>query len=305
MLYKKREKPYKLKVLELLQYRIELDSEGCKELSNQTSGHTGECQLDGFTARLTCDCLVLNDVPLIISGTDFQIDALIITPEEIGLYEVKNYGGEYLYNDGFLEAIYSDLSFESPTNRVNRHTSLLCSLLKKHHFAIPIKQYVVFIHPEFMIHDATLHKKILLQSTLPSHFRRLNKCTKSLSENHFRLAQKLCKISEQTDLYVKGLPKYTYEECKKGVICEKCGCLIPKIQYKSKLSKCDHCGHNELVTKAILRHIREYHILFPEQRMSIAAIYKWCDGVFSERKISAVFQKEYQAVSVGKYRYFV
>ena len=150
MLYKKRGKPYKLRVMELLQYRIVLTSEGRKELSNQESGYTGECSLDTMTGELTCDCLVLNDVPLILNGTEFQIDALIITPDEVGLYEVKNYKGEYFYNDGFFEGVHSDLSFHSPTERVNRHTSLLRSLLKKHHFAIPIKQYVVFIHPEFI-----------------------------------------------------------------------------------------------------------------------------------------------------------
>lgn len=305
MLYKKREKPYKLQVLELLQHRIVLTSEGCKELSNQTSGYTGEVRWDEFTRQLTCDCLILNDLPLIESGTDFQVDALIITPEEIGLYEVKNYGGEYLYNDGFLEAVHSDLSFHSPTERVNRHTSLLRSLLKKHHFTMPIKQYVVFVHPEFMLYDASLYKKVLLLSTLPAHFRKLNKCTDALCEKHWQLAQKLCELSDQTEPYVRGIPKYTYEECKKGAICEQCGCFIRKIQYKSKLCKCEKCGHKELVYKAILRHIREYCLLFPLRRLSIAAIFDWCGGVFSERKISAVLQREYRAMSAGKYRHFV
>lgn len=305
MLYKKRGKSYKLQVMELLQYRIELSSEGRRELSNQESGYTGECGLDTFTGELTCECLVLNDLPLVLSGTDFQIDALIITPHEIGLYEVKNYAGEYLHNDGFFEGVHSDFSFHSPIERVNRHTSLLRSLLKKHHFTMPIKQYVVFIHPEFMLYDASLYKKVLLHATLPGHFRKLNKCSGELSNMHMQLAKKLCDISEQTEPYTKGIPKYTFEECKKGVVCEKCGCFILEIQFKNKVCTCLECGHQELVTKALSRHIREYHLLFPLRRMNISGIYEWCGGVFSERKIRAALQKEYQAVSAGKYRHYV
>ncbi|WP_192986612.1 nuclease-related domain-containing protein [Carnobacterium mobile] len=108
MIYKKREKPYKLLILDYLKNRIKFSQENWNEYQNQVKGYQdGECFFDTLTVTLSNDCLVLNDLPLAIGSTDFQIDALIITAQEILLYEVKNYGGEYTYNDGFLVSIPS------------------------------------------------------------------------------------------------------------------------------------------------------------------------------------------------------
>lgn len=305
MLHKKRKKPVKLLVLESLSCRTNLSAEGRDELRRQRIGYEGECRLDTQTGKLTCDCLVLNDLPLIISGTDFQIDALIITAEEIILYEVKNYGGEYIYKEGFFESVTSSTSFHSPTERVNRHTSLLRDILKKLGFELPIQSYVVFIHPEFMLYDGTLYKKVLLQSTLPKHFRKVNACSGIITPQHRQLADKLCEISDQTDSYLKGIPKYTYEECKKGVICGGCGEFIPKIQHKSRYCICAQCGYRESISALIVRHFKEFRLLFPERRATLSAIYEWCGGICSRRRIRLTLQREFTAVSAGKYRHYV
>ncbi|WP_313470119.1 nuclease-related domain-containing protein [Carnobacterium sp.] len=247
----------------------------------------------------------MNDLPLAIGSTDFQIDALIITAQEILLYEVKNYGGEYIYNDGFLVSIPSGISFHSPTERINRHTSLLRSLLETHQMSLPIKSFVAFVHPEFMLYDVENIQKILLRATLPKHFRKLNAQLEPLSAKHFLLAKTLCELSAQTKPYLNGIPEYTYEMCRKGIICLGCEQFIPEIELKSKFCTCQACGHKERISTLISRHVLEYKRLFPERKLTTSAIYDWCGGICAARRIRSVLQKDYKTASTGRGSYYI
>lgn len=306
MIYKKREKPYKLLILDYLKNRIKFSQENWNEYQNQVKGYQdGECFFDTLTVTLSNDCLVLNDLPLAIGSTDFQIDALIITAQEILLYEVKNYGGEYTYNDGFLVSIPSGKSFHSPTERINRHTSLLQSLLETHQMDLPIKSFVAFVHPEFMLYDVENIQKILLRATLPKHFRKLTGQLEPLSEKHFLLAKTLCELSAQTKPYLNGIPDYTYEECKKGIICLGCEQFIPEIELNSKFYTCKACGHKERISTLISRHVLEFKYLFPDKKLTVPAIYDWCGGLCSEKRIRSALQKEYVLIDIGRASYYV
>lgn len=305
MIYKKREKSYKLLVLESLNSRTKLSQESCNEYQNQVKGYQGECYFDALTTELTDNCLILNDLPLSIGSTEFQIDALIITAQEILLYEVKNYGGEYVYKEGFLLSIPSENSFHSPTERINRHTSLLQSLLKTHQMKLPIKPFVAFVHPEFMLYDVENIQKILVRATFPKHFRKLTAQLEPLSPKHFLLAKTLCELSDQTKPYLNGVPDYTYEECKKGLICLACKQFIPEIKHKNRFYRCKICGHKERVSKIILRHVLEFKRLFPDRKLTVPTIYDWCGGLCSDKRIRSALQKEYTLVDTGRASHYV
>ena len=305
MLYKKREKSCKLLIMESLISRTDYSKEDYDECQKQVKGYEGECYFDTLIAGLTCDCLVLNDLLLEIHGTEFQIDVLVITAREILLYEVKNYGGEYLHKEGFLVSIPSGNSFHSPTERINRHTSLLQSLLEIHHLKMPIEPFVAFVHPEFMLYDTSTIQKVLMRATFPKHFRKLNTQSDSLSKRHYLLADKLCELSFQTNRYLKGVPEYTYETCKKGIICSECRQFISKIAPKSKTCTCLVCGNIERVSATISRHTLEYKRLFPERKVTVSNIYDWCGGVCPVRRIRSVLQKEYKPASVGRALHYV
>ena len=304
-MYKKREKPYKMQVLESLNARINLSEEEYNDYLKQVKGYEGECYFDTLIGDLPSNCLILNDLSLEVSGTEFQIDALIITAREIMLYEVKNYGGEYIYKEGFLVSISSGNSFHSPTDRINRHTSLLQSLLEVHQINLPIQSFVAFVHPEFMLYDVSTMQKTLVRTTLPKHLRKLNARPEVLSPAHFLLAKTLCEISSKAQPYLKGVPEYTYEMCTKGIICSACEKFIPKIEYKCKNCLCKSCGHKELVSDLVSRHVLEYKRLFPDRKLTISTLYDWCGGVCAERRIRLVLQKEYQTANAGRALHYI
>lgn len=305
MIYKKCEKCYKLLVLESLNVQTNLSEEIYNQYLKQIKGYEGECYFDALTEELTCDCLILNDLPLEISSTDFQIDTLIITAREILLYEVKNYGGEYLYKDGFLVSIPSGNSFHSPIERINRHTSLLQSLLESLQMKMPIKSFVAFVHPEFMLYDVLNTQKTLVQATFPKHFRKIDAQLETLSTKHLLLAKKLCDLSSRTKPYLNGLPEYTYDECTKGIICPNCRQFMPEIQYKNKKCRCNTCGYSEKVSATTSRHALEYKRLFPERKLTVSSMYDWCGGVCPVRRIRSVLQSEYKTADVGRAIHYI
>lgn len=305
MAYKNREKSIKLLILESLDVRTTLSAEDRSYLLNQERGYGGEGFLDTLTEELTSECLVLNDLTLQEGSNYFQIDALIITVHEIHLYEVKNYGGEYIYKEGFFQSIASGKEFHSPIERLNRHTSFLQSTLESCQMKMPVKSFVAFVDPEFMLYQVPYSQKILLRSTLPKHFKQLNSYSGKLMKKHFSLANKLCELSSQTPPSFQGVPQYEYKELKKGIICANCRKFIQVIPHKSKTCICGSCGHKELVCQTTLRHIQEYKRLFPGRKVTVSSIYEWCGGVISLRRLRFVLQREYRAEGGGKYVYYV
>ena len=93
MAYKPRLVSDELKVLRILNSRMDLTPEQQKYYLYKEKGFEGEVRFDLITEQLQCDCLILNDLNLEVNNTFFQIDTLILFQEIIFLFEVKNYEG--------------------------------------------------------------------------------------------------------------------------------------------------------------------------------------------------------------------
>src|SRR5699024_5449363 len=128
-------------------------------------GYEGEKLFDTFTEKLQCDCLILNDLLFEVSNTTFQIDSLIMMPENIYLYEVKNLEGDYYYQ--------SDRLFKKPKReivnpliQVSRFETLLRQLIHSLGFNPQINASVVFINPEFTLYQAPMDKPFILPTQI-------------------------------------------------------------------------------------------------------------------------------------------
>lgn len=98
MLHKPRTIPPELLTLRHLNHRMHLPPGDKQHLFNLNKGFEGELKFDTWTEKLSCDCLIINDLLLTINKTHFQIDSIIIIANVIYLYEVKNLEGDYIYD---------------------------------------------------------------------------------------------------------------------------------------------------------------------------------------------------------------
>lgn len=294
MIYKQRTKPLNLWVMESLYYRMGLTEKNNYYYSNLDKGFPGEVWLDSLSEKAPGERLLLGDLLLKAGGKTRQIDALIITSKAALLYEVKNFEGEYVYKNDRIYRVGSDKPLWNPFNQLEEADTLLHQLFAEHQIQLPIQSYVVFINPKMTLYQAPVNPSLLLASNLDKHFEETGKNLNRLSSQHRAIANKLCELCLPETLY-PGIPEYTYEGLRKGVLCAGCGSFINEITpRKGKYCCCKRCGRKELVSETLDRLIDEYMRLFPGRAISTANIYDWCGGVFTFDRIRAHLSKRFK-----------
>lgn len=205
MIFKYRTKPIDLKILELLNPRMNLTNKDKQHYYNQKRGYEGEVMFDTLTEKLQCECFILNDLLLEINNTTFQIDSLLILQEAIYFYEVKNFEGDYYYDS---DKIFKKPKTEivNPLHQLSRSESLLRQLLLKLGYTLPIHASIVFINPTFTLYQAPLNQPIIFPTQIKNYLSHLNKTPSKLSKWHEKLADQLTSLHITDSPYKKFLP---------------------------------------------------------------------------------------------------
>lgn len=298
MVYKERTESIVIRIIKLLQSRNELKEK--QYCSNLIKGYEGEVLFDSYTNKLECECLVINDLLLQYNNTTFQIDTLLITPDKLYIFEVKNYEGDYYFESDIL---YKKPKKEvsNPLNQLHRSESLLRQMLQSYGFTMQIQAYVVFVNPAFTLYQASLTKPIIFPTQLHAFFQNLNKSTAKLNKNHQVLADKLLSLHMEESPY-RTLPKYKYSDLRKGICCVNCGSLSVNVVGRKCI--CSGCGHEELVNDAVIRSVEELKLLFAEYKITTNLVQEWCRIVDSKKRIQRILDKSYKAVSNNRWTYY-
>jgi hypothetical protein len=297
MIYKARSETDLLKILRVLNSRTKKSIEQQQYYSNLEKGYEGEVLFDLLTEQLTNDCLILNDLLLEINDTRFQVDTLIIYQDLIYLIDIKYFEGDYLYDGENFKTTFKKI-VKDPLNQLDRSKSLLLQLLQHLRFNMNVEAYVVFNHPDFTLYQAPQNKPIILPTQLNRFMKKLEKKPSNLTNSHKKLAEKLVSlnIAQMPDKY---LPSYSYEEVLKGITCANCH-SFSVFNGKRKVV-CSSCGHEELLTKAVIRNVDEVKLLFPNRKITTKEIYDWCKVIESKKKITRILGTNF--VSKGKCRW--
>ncbi|MBP1947237.1 nuclease-related domain-containing protein [Virgibacillus litoralis] len=284
MPYKSRMKSNELIILELLSKRMNLDSKVRQYYFNLKKGYEGEVLFDSLTEKLQCECLILNDLLLIVNNTTFQIDSLIIMAGKIYFFEVKNYKGDYYYE---YDKLFKKPNLEviNPYHQLSRSESLLRQLLLSLGFKLQIDASIVFINPKFTLYQAPLDKPIIFPTQVKQYMENLNVIPSKLTESHKKLAEKLLSLNN-TDSPYKQIPSYNYDQLKKGTTCAKCDSFSVSIMKRKCV--CHDCGDREPITSAVLRSVKEFKILFPNGKITTNLIHDWCQVVQPKRTIRKI-----------------
>jgi hypothetical protein len=99
MAFKPRVEREEITILRSLNARMELSKEDKWDYFKLTKGFEGEVMFDSLTEKLKSECFILNDLLLELNANKFQIDTLIVQ-DILYLLDVKNYEGDYFYENG-------------------------------------------------------------------------------------------------------------------------------------------------------------------------------------------------------------
>ncbi|TCP29071.1 nuclease-like protein [Scopulibacillus darangshiensis] len=300
MFYKSRTESEELLILKALNTRMTLSDKDKRYYFSLKKGYEGEVLFDSMTEKLDCDCLILNDLLLKFNNTLFQIDTLIILSDALHFFEVKNYDGDYFYEQ---DRLYNKSKSEitNPLNQLGRSEALLRQLLQSLGFKIPVHSSVVFINPEFTLYQAPLGKPFIFPTQINRFLKNLNTTSLKLNRKHKLLADKLISLHIKTSPF-KQLPTYDYDQLKKGITCAKCNSFLLSVEGRKCV--CMECDHEESVDAAVMRSVAEFKLLFPKQKVTTNIIHEWCKVVGSKTRIKRILEKNYKMVGIHQWTYY-
>ncbi|GGB40003.1 hypothetical protein GCM10011409_16920 [Lentibacillus populi] len=301
MFYKPRTMSNELIILELLNERKNLPRKDKQHYFNLNKGYEGEVLFDALTENLQCECLILNDLLLKVNNTTFQIDSLIIAHGKIYFYEVKNYEGDYYYESDKLFKRNPKVEVINPLYQLGRSESLLRQLLLSIGFNPQIDASVVFINPKFTLYQAPLDKPIIFPTQVNQYIENFNAIPSKLSEKHKKVADQLLSLNN-TDSPYKQIPSFYYDELRKGITCSKCHSFNLSVEKRKCI--CHECGNGEPVTDAVMRSVKEFKILFPNEKITTNIIHDWCQVVQSKKTIRRILATNFNIVGVHQWTYY-
>ncbi|WP_319922076.1 nuclease-related domain-containing protein [Neobacillus dielmonensis] len=267
---------------------------------NLKKGYEGEVMFDQRTEKLTCDCLILNDLLFKVNSTTFQIDSLIIFQGTIRFFEIKNFEGNFIYEDECFQTV-GNKKIANPHHQLIRSDLLLHQLLQSHKIILPIEAQVVFVNPQCTLYECPCNKPFILPTQMDAYLAKLDNTPSKLSEKHSSIAEKLISLYIKKSPYTQ-LPSYKYEHLRKGNICPLCFSFSIKV-VGSKLI-CLECGYEEKVENAVMRNVKEIMLLFPEMKITTNLVHEWCQVIDSKRRLSRILDKNMEIVGVGQWAYY-
>lgn len=289
-------KPKELGIYRLLNCRMELSEKEIQHLSNLEKGYAGEVLFSQYLEPLAENNTILFDLLFEQNQTVFQIDAVLLMSDQIYLFEVKNYYGDFFLDGDVLRTI-SGNEVKSPILQVKRSESLMRRMFSEMGISSKLQYYIVFTNPEFTLYGAPASLKAIFPTQIKRFIGNLLAKPAQITTQQEKLAMKLLDRHLVDSPYTR-IPEYEFGELRKGVVCRGCGSFDTEVLSRKKLL-CRNCGKTEIPEVAILRSIDDYRLLFPSGQITTNIIYDWSDGKYSKKMLWNLLSKKFNKKGSG------
>lgn len=289
-------KPILIDYVEALRDRTETFSEQLEEQYNLLKqGYEGE---EKFSRILNTFEVAwwIHDLQL-KNSNQIQYDVLVVTDEEIIQFEVKNFTGDYYYEN---HKLYRSSGYVAKDllNQFEVSNEALKKIVKQYNINRKVKSYIVFINPTFTLHgDLRKRVNILLVSEL-------YKLKDMLSDNfkyeeNKRIYEKLQSLHQPFLTSHKYFEKVEFSKVRGGIRCTNCHKIMnPENMYNvRKYITCARCNSVHLRNDLIIHALKELYLL-KEAPFSIGEAEKWT-GV-SKSTIKRTLYRNFQRIGMSK-----
>jgi hypothetical protein len=301
MVFKTRTESKELKVLRILNPRMELSAKDAKNLYRLEKGFEGERKFDEFLDTIPENWLTLNDLLLESNRSFFQNDSTLIFQKTTHLINIKNFNGNY-YIDGNGDWYNgSEKLTRNPLEQLDRSENLFKQLLQDLGFKSSVESYLVFINPEFYLYNAPKNLPAVFPTQLNRYKNKLLSIPSNLNERHSTLAKKLVSLHQNESPFTL-YPEYHFERLKKGVTCFFCHTFIP--YFEKDILICDKCNCIEDVESTVLRCVDELMLLFPERQITTNSVQEWCK-IIPQKTIRRILTKNFKSMGHSCSTYYV
>ena len=292
-----------LRMYTSLHPRMNLSASQKRQYDNLNKGYLGELKFyDLLNKQHSTNRLALYDFLLESNETEFQIDSLIFHHNTIFPLEIKNFGGDFYFEENNWYVVNSKKEIRNPLLQLQRTEFLFKQLLHKLHVKMEVKPYLVFVNEAFTLYQSPIGPPIIYPTQLKRFIKHLNDNSQNLTAQHRNLANKLISLHIKESRNSR-LPEYEYNQLKKGIICKNCSSFLSPFT-KVRL-KCQQCSYEENIESAVIRSVHEFALLFPDKRITTSAIHECCAVINNKERIRKIILKHMILIRNGRFSYYV
>ncbi|AKG73533.1 nuclease-related domain-containing protein [Salinicoccus halodurans] len=285
--------------LEVRKSRAELDRKEERSLEWYRSGYEGEQEYDAVLDAVGHGPLyVFRDIWLGVQDSKVQLDTLIVADNIMIVNEIKNYSGNYSYEEGVWKVRGHQIS-EDPVSQISVAANKLLKLRYDTGIHFEIQKEIVFVNP-YMIFGPTDYKNVnlfVMRNRLKQYFRSLHNNTSGRSAKV--LAEEIAgRIIENPH----PAPKADKGRIKFGVNCCKCSSFA--VLMKRFCVECPACGYVEPVERSVVRAAIEFSVLFPEEKVTRGGIYEFLGKKIDSQKIQRRMRQYFPLIFKGNHSHY-
>ncbi|WP_428910552.1 nuclease-related domain-containing protein [Niallia sp. Krafla_26] len=301
MILKERTESEELKIHRSLNTRMELSNKEKYHYLNLEKGYEGELKFDQLTENIKEERYFINDLLLEMNNSYFQIDSLIISQGTVHLSDIKNHQGDCYLEQDKLYNVKTKREYKNPLDQLKRSTTLFRQLLKNFNYNYLIDPSVVFVNPEFTLYQDPMNQPFVLPTQLNRFINDFNQVSSKLNEGHAKLAQTLLSLHKTKNPFI-SVPDYHYDQLQKGMFCRSCKSFFVYLNNNTYI--CKKCGSHEKIEQAVVRHIEELRLLFPDLKLTTPLVADWCQTDLNDRTIRRVLQRNHTAVGTVRHTFY-
>jgi len=279
-----RQKSHDLQYLETLYGRNGLTKLEENEYWKLLKGYQGEVQFDKFCRYFNEDLTTMDDVTLQLGNSVTQIDKLITGKDILWLADIKNYQGNYRYENHCWTRNESIL----PNNiceQLSRACRIAQQILYQEGIKLTVQGVLIFINPNAQIKIVDPLNELVLDSNQIAQW--LLSLKNSSESTSWQQALYKYRISGYKTSRITHPERFA--SLKKGICCPNCGSCATKKQFRYTL-EC-HCGHSEAKEKALLRTVCEYGVIRHDIPLKKKNILEFIGEEYSPGYIEALLKK--------------
>ncbi len=283
--------------MEVLSIRAGLTEQEEKTMKRLRRGYEGEKLYDQILDEVGHESLsIFRDIWIRADKSLTQIDSLIVSDESVIINEIKNYSGQYRYdnNNWYIGKIQIS---DDPLIQSKRAASKLIKIFRENNMNVQVEVKAVFPDPYFILstNDEQAKTQIVKRDRLKYYFRTLNELP------GWQKSPQIIALLESYRVIEPAHPvQADFERLTPGRYCLSCGTF--NLKSHRSYTICKECGHRAANKDHVLRAVRDFQILFNEQSATTTGIQKLLSHEISNTTIKRYLRQYCIPVHNGRYR---
>lgn len=286
-----------MKYLETLSIREQLTEAENKTLIRLQKGFEGEQLYDRILDEVGHDDIsIFRDIWIKADKSLTQIDSLIVSDDVVIINEIKNYSGQYIYENNIWQVGNIQIS-DDPIIQTKRASSKLIKIFRENHMSVTVDSKVIFPNPYFIIstNDAACTSSIIKRDRIKMYMRTFNQLPSW---------KKSGDIIELVESYRVPEPCYQmgteFSRLRTGRYCFHCKSY--ELEGYRGYTICRNCHERTSNKLHVLTAVRDFQILFHKEKVTTTAIHKILNDEISSSTVQRNLRKYCTLVNRGKSR---